>query len=153
MPNLQERLAELKATRAAIQKDYENFVTKLKQELKVAEMHRFTQESIDRLKAQLKDAKKNYQPYIDDLDLEIDLVEKVIAAEEKEANDLAEQRAAQEESEMRKSLYAAWIESGGRPSEFESVWPELKKAELVKRTQAAMAQRPGDSAFQVGSGF
>jgi septal ring factor EnvC (AmiA/AmiB activator) len=146
--NLQDKLNSLRKTREGIQQDYEKYMTALKSKLDFAKEHRFTQQAIDKLEAEIKTAKKIYLPDLDQLDAEIALLDKAISSmEQKEAQEQAK-RAGELEALRKGDALRAWVRAGGDPNAFEEAWPTIYQERLANQVVDEINEDPGRAAHQ-----
>lgn len=132
--NPREHYAKLEHTLEAIKRDYAVYCAGLKARITEARSLGFPTQEIATLEAELKKAPEIYTPYIRGVEAELALVKKVLEAEATAEAVELERRAALEDVTLRSDLRAAWLEAGGSPAEFEAAYPQLKEAELTRRT-------------------
>lgn len=119
--DLEERLSKLRARRdEALNSGYANGpfeAEKLEKEMEA--LKGVYQGSFDRATVELKNAK--------DLDAQ------------KQAESMVRQKAMEEAS--RDAARLAWTRSGGKPEEFETAWPEIRKTQLENLTLRELAKQ------------
>ena len=131
-----ENSAGVEKLLADITQECERFENAVAEELETARRRNMSPEHIAELETKLKSVQGLNAENLKGLKLRLKQAkEREKQQADAEAEAIAE-RASKEKETIKAEMRDAWVRSGGDLPEFEESWPELYKAEMIRRTQS-----------------
>jgi hypothetical protein len=140
----QKKSELLEAKLASLQKDADQFIGHLENELQIAESQRFTDQAQETLRTQIAKARATYDGLLEPVRKDLEAARAEEAEEYKQAMAQIEARAAETKQQIKRDMLTSWIQAGGSLDTFDKIFEEqLYPQEMARR---ALSQRDDQGA-------